>query len=525
MFGRAVASLLLLPLASCILEAPDDKESPAAEEFTLNINLTLPSSVAQTTRADGHDTDPGTEAENYIDFEGGDFRLLVFGADGQMVDGLFKDDFTYRLKSSAGTSAVYTLSGTMSVPDAETREKISKLHFMVLANWRSFERSNTRTSFYYPSFAGYGLKSDSPKPIYNEGRDLNFTFKAQTGTSWTPSIAQKRYIPMFGVTDELDLDYVVAMSHHSDSPISSIPMLRSMAKVEIVDVEGDLVSSVSLSQANASGRVIPDIYSNPSWNDNDIQVTAPSLPSVPGELKKIQFVRVEDNAQKQKVYAAYIPEMDLTDLRPEFLIYNGEKELKANFNNYDLDGKEVTDADKELKSVLRNHIYRFNVTAQSDNLYIRLNVLPWQMEYAENPWYFDAPQLADGGEIDWSAAIAEGYIEDKENLRLLMKDGTDDYAEAQFNIEAPRHCRWFAQLVPLNGKSDAFEFADGFDSGIIGDGPCIIRIRNTREIVSDYNNEARLVVFVEYPDKTTREIKVTPDGNGNYLIVQMVNNI
>lgn len=521
---KAAAVCLPLMLSSCVYEdALQEAECGNPDQLTLQLNLTLPA-ANQGTRTGGHEEDPGIDAESYIDFENGDFRVLVYGIDGELVDNLFKDDFTYELKSTGGNTTVYTLSGTMSVPDAETRQKLSKLRFMVVANWESFEKSNTRPNYNYPTFEGCGLTAGASHPLYYDNENFNFTFKGTTGSSWTPSKARQRYIPMFGVTPELDLDYVVAMSHYSDSPVSNIAMIRALAKVELVDVEGDLISSASLSKVNAAGRFIPNLFRNPTWDQNATQVSEPSLPATPGAIENLQFM-LEENTPGRKVLSAYIPEMDLTSWRPEFRIYTGTDQLKAGFNNYDAEGKVVTDPEKELKSVLRNHIYRFNMTAKNGELYLTLNVLPWQMEYAENPWYFDAPELAPGGEIDWSNAVAEGYVDDAANYRLVMKDGTDDYAEAQFEIAAPQHCRWFAQLVALNGKSDAFEFADGYDSGIIGEGPCIIRIRNTREIVTDYDNEARLVVFVEYPDKTTREIKVTPDGESNYMIVQIINNI
>lgn len=82
--------------------------------------------------------------------------------------------------------------------------------------------------------------------------------------------------------------------------------------------------------------------------------------------------------------------------------------------------------------------------------------------------------------------------------------------------------RWYAKPTALQGKSDAFIF-DGDDSGTIDGKKCVLRIKNREEIVNNTDNEARLDIFVEYPDKISREVKVTADGRSNYTIVQEIN--
>lgn len=520
LFSTLIASAML---TGCIYDnAPATRACDAEESLFINLNLSVPLS----TRSSGHNySNQGTPAENYIDID--DIKICIFDSDDNYVD----DKYISEVSESTPTDKVngyYTVTAKLDLSDQEVKNRLSTFKIMVLANWVSFEESNGNTSF-NPSFEGYSLSGT--KNIFQDGTNFNFTFAPPTASnpySWTPSIDEKRGIPMFGMSREFELQYAIDMGRYSDDPIDNINMLRAIAKVEIIDELGDRIGSVSMSKANKSGRIIPDIEVNKDWEDPSIQIETPSIPTNPGTIDKIEFVQGPDSDGK-RTWVAYIPEMDFTiDERPQFTVYDGEEQLDPKpFNNYE-NNEVVTDPNKYLPAVLRNHIYSFRVTINDKaGVSINFSVLPWEMEYAEHPWYYDTPQLKPDGEIDWSAATQEGYNVDTDNCRVIMKDGTDGYAEAVFKIASPLHCRWYAQLVPLNGKSDAFEFAEGYDSGIIGegDGSCTIRIKNTREIVSDYNNEARLVIFVEYPDKTTREVKVTGDGESNYMIVQQINNI
>ena len=185
---------------------------------------------------------------------------------------------------------------------------------------------------------------------------------------------------------------------------------------------------------------------------------------------------------------------------------------------------------------------------------MELKVLPWDMEYDDTPSYFDSPKVAEGGWLEWKTKYAEGDVEDEEQvgmsngfvdepntLTLTMKSTTDEYAQATFTLKAPKNCRWYALLQSLGGSSDAFYFVDkdgkpittngGNPEGIIGKAgdnctldengytECTIRIKNSSVKVNNRPNEAKLMVFVEYPDKTQREVKVVEgklvDGEDN----------
>ena len=549
-------TLLLLTQTSCIYDndIPCGSEDP--DLLVINLNLTVPSSSTGT-RSTGHEPVAGSKDENYINVIEKDFQVLMFDKDGALVKGILSD-FECKENDVNGEMTSYTLTTKLSLSSNEDKERLKEFKIMVLANWESFERSNTKPAFEYPSFEEFEEFEDyNLSNIYKEREKFNFTFAAPTTESpkcWVPSINDKRAIPMFGVTDEVDLQFAIDMAKYGDGPSFNVPMLRAMAKVEIIDELIDRIGSVSLSSANQSGRFIPEIDerngTNTGWSDPDTQIKTPSIPDNPGTIDKIQFVQGPvvkgPDSDGKRTWVAYIPEMDFRDidenLRPQFTIYDGDEQLDPKpFNNY-INGEVVKDPNEYLPAVLRNHIYSFRVTiTDKAKVSIKLEVLPWDMEYDDTPSYFDSPEVAKW--LEWKTVYDEDdnvdedkvgepneFLDDDEKLILTMKPTTEEYAQATFTLEAPKNCRWYAQLQPLGGSSNAFYFVDangdaittngGNPEGVIGkagdhctlDGNgntlCTIRIKNSSATVNNRPNEAKLMVFVEYPDKTHREVKV-----------------
>ena len=534
---RFAIVLLSLMQTACVF----DKESEmpgydSGEALTINLNLTVPSSAVGT-RSRDHDDASGTDAENYIDVENGDYQIHVFDKDGSWLKQLTADKKSIDISSD---HTRYSISAKLEIANEGEKARLSKFLVMVLANWKGFEKANTRSEYSYPPLKGYSVKGDV-KSIYKEGDAFNFMFKNATNDdtditdAWVPSSSGTipSYIPMFGVSEEISLEFAMEMSKWGDSPITSIPMLRSVAKIEVIDELGDKISTVSIKGASQSGRFIPDIIQNTSWSENEIQVTEPSLPSSTGSITRLQFF--DFSTEDKSKWIAYIPEMDLSvGTRPEFIIDNGTNEILTPFNNYDNNtGKVVTDSKDYLYKVLRNHIYRYSVTINDEySVSLALEVLPWDMEWdSDGPWYFNNPEVS--AKLSWVTTTDEitnpdkvasgeenpqyasnGYVDNPDILRLTMKEGTTDYAKGTFTLSAPKNCRWHAELIPLEGRPDAFYFVNengeeitGYPTGPIGP-PATIRIMNRYEQVNTNPNEMRLVIFVEYPDNSVREVKV-----------------
>lgn len=505
-------------------------ETTERKNITLQFQLAFPHPA--TSRAAGHTQDTGTEAENWIDVDGKDYKLLVFDTDnGQLVT----DDvsiLTFKKESSADHTK-YTVIGEIDLRQ-EANKQLKNFQVMVLANWHSF----TGKDYSAFNFSEKSILNEDAQDIFKDVTNFNFTTpNSPSATSWQPSIEDKQFIPMFGLSEELSVDNAVENWLFS----KEIPMLRSIAKVEIINnVSDGEISAVTLSRSNANGRFIPDIRLNGDWNNPATQVTQPSLPEKVNDVENLPFCyetkRLIDGEEKS-VWVAYIPEMYLSSSvtgkeRPMFNITFDETQTVAvKFDNY-VDGKQNTAA--QLPHVLRNHIYRYTISGSLVSIEMELEVDPWTL-YDEDTFRFDMPQVAPDGYLKWKTTYLDddgqeqsnGYIDMMpDEMKLIMKDGTSDYAEGTFTLSAPLGAKWFATLVSTSGELDAFSF-EGKDNGVIDGEPATIRIKNTRESVSTVNNEARLVIMVEYPDKTQKEvIVVAPSSKGkNYVIVQRLTNI
>ena len=528
-------TLLLLMQTSCVYDNNVTCGSENPDLLVINLNLTVPSSSTGT-RSAGDDLVPGSDAENYINIEDEDYQILMFDKTGTLVEGMLSDFKCEENVVNNGMTS-YTLTTKLSISDNNDKERLSKFKVMVLANWKSFEKSNTRPAFEYPSFVGYSVSGDT-KNIYKDGDNFNFTLKKpEDNFSWIPSIEKEQAIPMFGITDVVDLQFAMDMAKYGDEPSFHVPMLRALAKVEIVDVlpEGISISEVKLDKANTTGRIIPDIDANSDWHDNAVQISYPSLPTSSESVSNLVFVKNGTRTAKDKdgkdrpncsVWTVYIPEMNLTGTRPKFLVKcNGYHDSEFLFDNYNDKGEEQN----SLASVLRNHIYRYNATnIKGTTLEVKLKVEDWETVETEEWDYTDNVIVGTEGVINWTWSGDEdfegvkGYISGNQ---LVMAAGTQVSAVGTFKIESPKGASWYAFLRPTSNKEDAFIFVDDKGeeltnpNGVIDGKSATIRIRNRYADVSNENNTALLVIMVQLLGGQWEEADICGNGD-NWTIVQ-----
>lgn len=539
--------LSAMMLAGCSINdygtCPPDGED---ETLKVRIDLAVPNAA---TRALDHDSETGTALENYINVADGDFRVLIFDKDGELFKEIGSDECEI-VPVAGKRNIIYSLSTELVVPKVVATARMSQFKMMVLANWQSMQR-HVDADYQYPSFEGYTINDDD-RSLYKEAGNLTrsgFNFEFSTGGEeylWTPSYEKKWFIPMFGVSDKpIDMKEAVKMSQYDDTePMTEIFMLRSLAKIELAydTLSGEGITSAGWSHSFWGGRFIPDLIENSEWNQKT-QVVSPSLPNpvpnigalIPGAAM-YKLTQDEEN----KVWYMYIPETYLplngtsTSLEdsvwPRPIIgftYNGQSYSFELDNNIDVtQGK----GDGTLDRILRNHIYRYTITETSASVDLTLNVLPWDMEWEDDPWYFDEPAFADGGYLAWIDQITDGYACNQSSLRVRMKTGTSACLEGSFTLTDPKGANIILSLSSLGGKSDAFEFVDvkldddgnpELDenenvqiterfgqkiTGVIDGNAYRFYIVNRYETVSDFPNEARLDLMVEYPDKTVREV-------------------
>ena len=475
--------------------------------LTINLNLTVPSSAVGTRSAD-HVPNSGTDAENYIDVEKGDYQIHVFDQDGSWLKRLTAETIDI---SSDHTR--YSISTKLGIANEEEKAKLSKFKVMVLANWESFERSNTQSAFEYPSFKDYNLSGETNN-IYQEKAKFNFTFATPTteNNCWMPSIDDRRAIPMFGITDEVDLQFAIDMAKYGDGPSFTVPMLRSLAKIEIVnntpDADDITINSCKLTAYNSKGRFIPDILAdeNADWNDPYTQVGSASLPNdydneqLDGE--ELLFVSLDGG----ETFVVYIPEMDLDKIKKEKgadAIPQVELMVTANENEYgpyliDLGEYDEEFTGKYYSALLRNHNYTFIINSVTvgvtGELTLSIDTDNWDND--DDKYYYDdlevkfAETSNGDGTFKWQWAGNNIYIEDpafdsweyneqyhNQNIAewpsnileqwagkyLAVQKSDDSGAIATFNITAPERGSWTLALYSDDDTGNHWFYIERWD--------------------------------------------------------------
>ena len=580
------AVAMLCTATGCIFEeavtdCPDSSKTPSS--FMLNLNLTVPASADAMSRAYGHEFEPGTDPENFIHltYPGGedglhpDYKVFIFDKDGGFVGDV--DDLAESISSECmgmgPNGANYRLTFNLSLDPAQ-KERMSQFQIMVLANYLSFQETNEQDCQAYPSFNSETNLDD----LYNDAENFNFQFSFKSDTEhWRPEV-DRSGIPMFGLSQKIDIAYVIAMSEADYYEPISIPMLRALAKVEIVDNTSEGITNVGrLPMKFLSGRLIPNLKENPKWDDPDIQIVKSSLAYDGGINYNVSagsdiplFRKPEGEIT---VWYMYLPEIQIpygnnsgsraVDLglgdqdglyyRPAFSFTFNKKQYGFELDNNieKLGSSRYAKGDGSLTDILRNHIYRYTINNSGMNVRVDLTVQPWDFKYDSEPWNFDTPVVSEY--IKWDAkdlsdensTIENGYTDmGLSECRLLMNPATDTYVEGTFTLTAPMHCRWYAYLRTTgSGEPDAFyftngeeapdgsdtHFVEGDDSGIIDGNPITLKIACKRAKVSVENNEQTLVIMVQYPDKSQREVNIVSDPRdgikANYTIVQQVTEV
>ena len=597
-------------LVGCINNYDECPATVGDGEISLSIRMLVPeASPATRTKDPSHALADGEDAEDLINIEGKDYCVYILDENGVIMQRFEPTSTLLNEVKDGGTLLEYTLNGKFQP------EGMEKIRVMVMANWNSgWSDAAGGAPVGYGS--GINLGFTTMEELYAEGTKFLFARPNSGGSYssvWMPSASSMQFIPMFGISDVLTISKDGNTVSQGANKSVSINMLRSVAKVEIVDALEESIgniTSVSLSRSNKYGRYIlnPHIKkgdkSNEKWNVQDYQVELPSLPDVYGGIlsdgndafvlnlpfEKAPYTREYTNEDGEKkdcpVYVAYVPEMYLSSSdtrlqRPVFNLTAGGTPYKFDFNNYREGSVNTHDP---LSAVLRNHIYRYTVTGVGISAKIDLKVLPWDMQYEDNAFYYDNPVVAQDGWLKWNTVdtsvkegtgttddpvhVSNGYFdfdynymtgkyygEDNDDpgvgeLKLKMKSGAysdNEYVEGTFTLTAPMYSKWYATLVQIDDKRNIpFSFVDVDDngkvtniytdedgkvnlnvkteiSGTIDGNPITLRIANCAQSVTDSRNEARLVIMVEMPSGQRMEATVVRKpgiGRTNYIIFQ-----
>lgn len=351
----AFAVMLLGSLcASCITDSEDDVQP--AKKITVRFTLVTQKAQAGGSRAvvsDTHPTESGTGNEDKINVNVKDYRILAFDpASGYLYEDLTETG-VQEISGQNGSEFHYTV--TFSQPR-------TVFQLVVLANWKSF----TGDTDCYGEFTPLKTK-------LSDVMELCYTL---------PTIQNgDMYIPMVGMQTYAINPNAIPEDNSRDKPylLADINMLRSVAKIEVIDgltAGGISIGGVSLTGYNSTGTFWPNIDNNSGWNTENMQVLTPTIPTDPGwnnatltffeqEGKRVLYV------SECSVSADNNPEIAITISNP-----NGSTPETAaysfNLNDY------------KISSLLRNHIYRFEITSASTGLSVHYTVCPMDNETSGN---------------------------------------------------------------------------------------------------------------------------------------------
>lgn len=378
---RLFALLAAFVAASCVNDnEPDCPPIGQARQYVLNLRVVTSKAATRMTRAAGHDTEEATQAEDYIDIAGQDFLVLVFDGYGRLIQ-RFEPSSTV-IRQGQGQGAAYELSGVLGETSA------NEIQVAVIANCNSMGANGA-----YDQFV---LGNTFLSEMYGDGTKWNFTLPNPEG-GWQPIIKDKQTIPMYGCSEAKPLRAATqsaADENRYDLNLGTINMLRAVAKIEIVDClpEGvEIAPNVTLSAYNTQGRLIPDATNNPDWNKEGTQVTSPTLPDNVQTAADLNFFTESKTigGTPRTVYSAYVTEADLTANRPHINLTVKDSDGQGNSSkDYEMAVDSYTDskATNGLATLLRNHIYRYEIkSASSNSLTVNYTICPMESGTADIP--------------------------------------------------------------------------------------------------------------------------------------------
>ena len=371
-------SVLLGVFASCSRNT-DSMDVPAGE-------ITLGVSFRTTNSPSGNGYEAGDIYENYIDVEGGNYRIYFFDSDNKFIARFEPSEFVVTEGSNYRN---YNILG--KVPDVVAG--LGRFKIVMLANWQHYNDEAMKAG-----------ETDLKEVCSAEWAQ----YDGMTDFELNP--AENRMIPFYGVHEYTDVEFKSGMAKILQEPVT---LLRAVAKVEVIldtsDESGDFLtdasfSSVSVCRYNAKGYCAPSgVYSQSDYgqgNDWDTDYYLPSLHLVCGkndsenatnpDERRLEFLCVGKRSDSEnEKWIAYLPEYynggeDYSYIEATLYSRYGEPaSYKIYFSQY-VDGER--DETRPFFDIARNNLYRFTVRVRNGKL--QVNVLTWENAY-DNDYTFE----------------------------------------------------------------------------------------------------------------------------------------
>ncbi len=352
--------------------------------------------------------------------------------------------------------------------------------------------------------------------VYANMNPADNTFSTDYETNPGTGVA---YIPMWGV-QTVNLSLTPGARTELPEPIY---LLRSMAKVEVIMAAEDCeIENIKLNGYNNTGYKLPTDWSTAAKTTNlDLEGVFRPMSSY---IKVNETFMVSTTAAGNQCYTIYVPEYrnvsnQQTTATPATIT------VTVDGKEYDIEFKEYADgaATTTAYDIVRNHLYRFNITAVKTGMEFTLSVVDWT-DVTESFSYEDDLNYTDGF---WNNATTTNNVV---SLKTSANaDATDVTAVYSFSINTPQTIEWMAVLEDPEGKFQ-FDMSQTSGKGTVEGDDAIQRTVRGELLVTGSNlklgikaidpsesdqYEATLRVYVTYNGKTI-ELDLT-DGEETAL--------
>lgn len=263
-------------------------------------------------------------------------------------------------------------------------------------------------------------------------------------------------IPMWGIQTINNTPITVGARNE----LNDIDLLRAMAKVEVImAAEGYTMENIILNRYNTKGYCAPGLGES-TWAD--VGATADLATESCVNYNTTATGEVLTVAGTNKRIEFYIPECANSTENPLSMYVNikkGTTDVDANLTDANLYFKDYTD-DAPF-NIVRNHIYRYTITAVKTGFDLKLTVAPWT-DVQQSFNYEDELSYDDGSWINATVTTDEQEREIVSLKTAATADATDVTAVYNFNINTPQTIEWMAVLEDPEGK---FQFDMSQTSG------------------------------------------------------------
>lgn len=569
---KSISSLLIalmLPLVGCINDdSPCDNGVDKADrdEMAIEFSLVTSNPTKGGTRAliapTGTAQD-GSLAENYLDLD--NLTFLLFDDKQELLQVISpyvepEDRNSYiKYRVTAFISDHYFLHATT--------EQLT-FTIVVLGNYQDLS----------PQRFGFA-KGMKLADLFDQTKVGTFAMPIRNNwdNSWIPSILpgengqQRGFIPMAGM-QTFTVDVSDLQKSNSGNPLvlstdengKDINMLRALAKIEIVDKIGFIngtqpdidnrswVEKAELIGHSTRGSIFPTLE---QWNraGNPFETQYVRTVSIPSDNTYLGaqptndfstdnaaananfFLDAAASALREndhcRVLSCYLTEYDPANRGTAYpmwmrLTVHGPGTANGSSTLYRLEPAPYVDnTPGTLLPILRNNIYRYEITGIGTELDLTLIVDDWDLH--ETNWEFsDNPGMTDDGYLEWVANPDISITES--NAEVVIGNGAT--LTGTFNFDEPKGGTWTASFaVEGETERDAFMFVDADGnhvetiSGTIDGNEDTIRII-TNMSPTNFTRRARLIFTVTTFDGRTISADVLDDArygrNTYFTIVQ-----